>query len=170
MENSTWYLCNPSNSCRSFGPYGLKILLKPGLHCIKIWHLFWYGFLVAQKRDKTGRILNRCRGRICPSPVEQDKNTGAVLNMNHDLHDRIKRLKERLSPCDICPRECGADRLGGETGQCGRGKRWRYPVMDHTSRRASLVGREARAPSFCLLQPEVCFLPELHHQPGQGCF
>lgn len=122
MENSTWYLCNPSNSCRSFGPYGLKILLKPGLHCIKIWHLFWYGFLVAQKRDKTGRILNRCRGRICPSPVEQDKKTGAVLNMNHDLHDRIKRLKERLSPCDICPRECGADRLGGETGQCGAGK------------------------------------------------
>jgi putative pyruvate formate lyase activating enzyme len=32
-------------------------------------------------------------------------------------------LRDLISPCRLCPRECGADRLGGATGWCGVGER-----------------------------------------------
>jgi putative pyruvate formate lyase activating enzyme len=35
--------------------------------------------------------------------------------------DRLDSLDALLSPCRLCPRECGADRLGGKTGLCGIG-------------------------------------------------
>lgn len=38
------------------------------------------------------------------------------------LRARAGRLLNRLAACDLCPRECGADRLHGETGVCGVGR------------------------------------------------
>ena len=80
--------------------------------------------------------------------------------MNHDLHDRIKRLKERLSPCDICPRECGADRLGGETGQCGAGKEVAISGYGpHFGEERPLVGRGGSGTiffAFCSLRCVFC--------------
>lgn len=35
--------------------------------------------------------------------------------------DIIEKLYALLSPCRVCPRECGVDRLCGETGNCGAG-------------------------------------------------
>jgi putative pyruvate formate lyase activating enzyme len=37
------------------------------------------------------------------------------------LARRAKALNERLAACDICPRECGVNRLAGELGHCHSG-------------------------------------------------
>ena len=44
------------------------------------------------------------------------------LSQSGELEKRARRLYARLSSCDICPRECGADRLHGETGKCRSGE------------------------------------------------
>ena len=39
----------------------------------------------------------------------------------HDLPRRIELLKDRLSPCKVCPFHCGTDRFTANTGRCGLG-------------------------------------------------
>jgi putative pyruvate formate lyase activating enzyme len=41
-----------------------------------------------------------------------------ALYRSGELEKRARALEARLVACDICPRECGADRLKGEPGQC----------------------------------------------------
>ncbi len=43
-----------------------------------------------------------------------------------ELERRAKRLEARLASCDICPRECGINRLEGETKFCHSG---RLPIV-----------------------------------------
>lgn len=38
-----------------------------------------------------------------------------------ELDERIKRSREQLADCHLCPRKCGVDRLNGETGICKTG-------------------------------------------------
>lgn len=38
-----------------------------------------------------------------------------------ELRDRVERLYALASPCRLCPRTCGVDRVGGERGLCGTG-------------------------------------------------
>ena len=80
--------------------------------------------------------------------------------MDHELQEKIKRLQERLSPCDICPRECGADRLGGETGQCGAGKEVAISGYGpHFGEEPPLVGRGGSGTiffAFCSLRCVFC--------------
>ncbi len=38
-----------------------------------------------------------------------------------ELERRVKALEERLAACDICPRECHANRLEGKLGHCNSG-------------------------------------------------
>lgn len=37
------------------------------------------------------------------------------------LAELVQSLEEMLSPCTLCPRECGVDRVAGEIGFCGVG-------------------------------------------------
>ena len=37
------------------------------------------------------------------------------------LGSRLPTARSKMSPCGICPRECAADRQGGEAGECGMG-------------------------------------------------
>jgi len=37
------------------------------------------------------------------------------------LRERLPRLYALLDPCRLCPRQCGARRMQGETGECGVG-------------------------------------------------
>ena len=80
--------------------------------------------------------------------------------MNHELREKIKRLRERLSSCDICPRECGADRLGGQTGQCGAGKEVAISGYGpHFGEERPLVGRGGSGTiffAFCSLRCVFC--------------
>src|SRR4030042_460388 len=48
------------------------------------------------------------------------KETGA-FNRSGELEMRARTLEARLAACDICPRECGADRLKGKLGHCNSG-------------------------------------------------
>ncbi|MGE5544822.1 MAG: radical SAM protein [Bacillota bacterium] len=80
--------------------------------------------------------------------------------MNCELYEKIIRLQERLSSCDICPRECGADRLGGETGQCGAGKEVAISGYGpHFGEEHPLVGRGGSGTiffAFCSLKCVFC--------------
>jgi putative pyruvate formate lyase activating enzyme len=44
-----------------------------------------------------------------------------ALYHSGELERRAKALQARLAACDICPRECGANRLEGEVGYCHSG-------------------------------------------------
>ncbi|MFW6388977.1 MAG: radical SAM protein, partial [Desulfohalobiaceae bacterium] len=38
------------------------------------------------------------------------------------LQERAKKALQLLQECRLCPRECGVDRLGGDTGICQTGR------------------------------------------------
>jgi len=40
------------------------------------------------------------------------------LYKSGELQKRVVRLESRLTSCDICPRNCGVNRLKGERGFC----------------------------------------------------
>jgi putative pyruvate formate lyase activating enzyme len=44
-----------------------------------------------------------------------------ALFRSGELESRASALEARLAACDICPRECGKDRLSGKTGRCETG-------------------------------------------------
>jgi len=44
-----------------------------------------------------------------------------ALYQSGELERRVERLEARLGECDICPRECGAERLKGKVGACNSG-------------------------------------------------
>ena len=44
-----------------------------------------------------------------------------ALYHSGELARRVERLEERLAECDICPWECGANRLDGKVGSCRSG-------------------------------------------------
>ena len=44
-----------------------------------------------------------------------------TLYRSGELERRAKALEERLAACDICPRECGKDRISGKYGHCNSG-------------------------------------------------
>ena len=46
-----------------------------------------------------------------------------ALSKSGELGRRVERLEERLASCDICPRECGVNRLAGTLGFCLSGRR-----------------------------------------------
>jgi putative pyruvate formate lyase activating enzyme len=39
--------------------------------------------------------------------------------MYHLIPGRIDALKQNLQSCRLCPRNCGVNRLAGQTGYCG---------------------------------------------------
>ena len=45
----------------------------------------------------------------------------AELAARGGIEGRLEALRGLLSPCRLCPRLCGADRLSGRTGFCGAG-------------------------------------------------
>ena len=59
---------------------------------------------------------------------------------------KIGRLRERIQPCTLCPRECGVDRTAGETGACRIGERARVASAGpHFGEEPVLVGRARSA-------------------------
>lgn len=52
--------------------------------------------------------------------VSLNKNNPNYLSLYYsgELEERVKILEKRLSSCDICPRECGVNRLERKTGFC----------------------------------------------------
>ena len=54
--------------------------------------------------------------------MKAEDQTPSYLRLSDiDLSRRIRQARELLSPCRVCPRECGVDRLSGEKGFCETG-------------------------------------------------
>jgi putative pyruvate formate lyase activating enzyme len=54
----------------------------------------------------------------------------------------VRQLYELLTPCRVCPRECGVDRLNGEIGNCGAGLKVKVSSYhQHFGEEPPLVGR-----------------------------
>ncbi len=66
-----------------------------------------------------------------------------------ELERRAQSLEARLAKCDLCPRECGADRLRGKAGKCNSGL---LPIVSsycaHHGEEPALSGRRGSGTIF----------------------
>ena len=87
------------------------------------------------------------------------------------LQKKVAKANSRLKSCMLCPRECGVDRLSGETGFCSTGKlSWVSSFSPHFGEEAPLVGDLGSGTIFfthCNLLCLFCQNFDISHQ-GQG--
>lgn len=93
------------------------------------------------------------------------------LHRSGDLKRRADELWGRMSRCRLCPRECGAARLAGATGECGASAELRIASYHpHFGEERPLVGRAGSGTVFlshCNLRCVFCINWPINHQ-GQG--
>lgn len=93
-----------------------------------------------------------------------------ALQRNGELKKRAMCLWERMQFCDLCPRECGADRLAGETGHCGAAATLRVASFHpHFGEERELVGVGGSGTIFfshCNLRCVFCQNWDISHQGG----
>lgn len=84
-----------------------------------------------------------------------------------ELKQRIAVLKELLRKCSLCPRDCGVDRLSGQTGYCGAGEELMVSsAFPHFGEEAPLVGRRGSGTIFlthCNLRCAFCQNYDISH-------
>ena len=87
------------------------------------------------------------------------------------LAERIEQARDLLSPCRVCPRSCGVDRIEGETGVCKTGANaWVSSITPHFGEESPLVGRHGSGTIFfthCNLMCLFCQNYDISHE-GQG--
>ncbi|MDH4211621.1 MAG: radical SAM protein [candidate division WOR-3 bacterium] len=85
--------------------------------------------------------------------------------------DLVKKFYELLTPCKVCPRECGVDRLSGELGSCNAGADVEVSSYhQHFGEEPPLVGRHGSGTIFlthCNLHCVFCQNYEIS-QLGMG--
>jgi len=83
------------------------------------------------------------------------------------LKDRIDKATELLRNCRLCPRECGVNRLSGETGFCQTGRRAKVASYNaHFGEESPLVGRSGSGTIFfssCNLLCSFCQNYDISH-------
>jgi putative pyruvate formate lyase activating enzyme len=93
------------------------------------------------------------------------------LYAHGELDERISRLYSILESCELCPRKCGANRLGGERGICRSGKELSVSSYGrHFGEEAPLVGRGGSGTIFltnCNLLCVYCQNYDISHL-GRG--
>lgn len=84
------------------------------------------------------------------------------------LKKKIKQSWEILKSCTLCPRECGVDRLSGETGICKTGKNARVSSFNpHFGEEAPISGTNGSGTIFfthCNLMCLFCQNYDISHQ------
>lgn len=84
-----------------------------------------------------------------------------------ELFERIRALNSRLTCCDLCPRECGADRAGSRAGVCGASITARVSAaIPHFGEEPPLVGRFGSGTIFlshCSLKCYFCQNHDISH-------
>jgi putative pyruvate formate lyase activating enzyme len=87
------------------------------------------------------------------------------------LAERVAEAMARLGKCDLCPRECGVDRLAGERGYCGSGATAEISSAGpHYGEEPPLVGRGGSGTIFlthCGLRCVFCQNDDISHE-GRG--
>jgi len=93
------------------------------------------------------------------------------LHRSGELKRRGESLRERMKKCDLCPRECGAQRLDGQKGFCGSDAQLVVSSYHaHFGEEACLVGRGGSGTVFlthCSLRCVFCINWEIS-QGGHG--
>lgn len=83
------------------------------------------------------------------------------------LEPRMEKALEILASCTLCPRECGVNRLEGETGFCNIGRKARVASYNaHFGEEGPLVGRNGSGTIFlssCNLRCSFCQNYEISH-------
>ena len=84
------------------------------------------------------------------------------------LREKISRARRLLANCTLCPRECGVDRLSGETGICRTGEQAMVSSYSpHFGEEAPLVGRNGSGTIFfthCNLLCNFCQNYDISHE------
>jgi len=124
----------------------------------------------------------RARGPVQPEAHSREPklaaNVGAGfepaylrLHRSGELKRRGESLRERMKKCDLCPRECGAQRLDGQKGFCGSDAQLVVSSYHaHFGEEACLVGRGGSGTVFlthCSLRCVFCINWEIS-QGGHG--
>lgn len=83
------------------------------------------------------------------------------------LRDKVRKVRSMLSRCALCPRQCGIDRLSGQTGVCKTGeKAWVSSCNPHFGEEAPLVGQYGSGTIFmthCNLMCNFCQNYDISH-------
>ena len=81
---------------------------------------------------------------------------------------RIEKAYKRLGTCDLCPRECGVDRLKNETGFCGADGRIKVSsIFPHHGEEPVISGSRGSGTIFfshCILQCIFCQNYKISHK------
>jgi len=89
------------------------------------------------------------------------------LYCDGELEIRLKRLLNLMESCHLCPRKCGVNRLEGETGFCGTGRKARVASYNaHFGEEGPLVGRYGSGTIFfssCNLLCSFCQNYDISH-------
>lgn len=124
----------------------------------------------------------RAAGPVKPGTSPRDHRLEANLNPDFtpayvrlhrsgELKARGEGLWRRMRRCDLCPRECGANRLSGQSGFCGSDARLFVSSFHaHFGEEAPLVGRGGSGTIFltnCSLRCVFCINWEIS-QGGHG--
>jgi putative pyruvate formate lyase activating enzyme len=97
--------------------------------------------------------------RYAPSYLEAHRQS--------QLADKAAQAKTALSQCRFCPRQCGIDRLAGQTGFCKTGAEALVASYDaHFGEEAPLVGQHGSGTiffSYCNLSCNFCQNYDISH-------
>ena len=89
------------------------------------------------------------------------------IRENGVLQDRAAAAIERLSACDLCPRQCGVNRVKGETGFCRTGRHaWVSDADAHFGEEDPLIGTGGSGTIFfthCNLGCNFCQNYDISH-------
>ncbi|WP_084503270.1 radical SAM protein [Desulfatirhabdium butyrativorans] len=98
---------------------------------------------------------------------EDAKPSRSGIRESSILQDRAAEAIERLSACDLCPRQCGVNRAKGETGFCRTGRHaWVSDADAHFGEEDPLVGTGGSGTIFftnCNLGCNFCQNYEISH-------
>ncbi|MBN2361846.1 MAG: radical SAM protein [Deltaproteobacteria bacterium] len=91
------------------------------------------------------------------------------LYRSGELQQRVEQARALLTPCRVCPRRCGVDRLAGEPGICGTGAAALVASLHpHFGEEAPLVGQRGSGTIFfgsCNLLCCFCQNHDISHRP-----
>ncbi len=118
------------------------------------------------ERDRTNNRLRR-------SGLSDDGSAYIRSDAPEFLKRRVAAAHKLMRQCRLCPRQCGVNRLAGETGFCRTGeKAWVASYAPHFGEEAPLVGRHGSGTIFfthcnlgCLFCQNFGISHEGHGQP-----
>lgn len=117
--------------------------------------------------EETGAVRGGDNARIAPDfepPYRRLQRSG-------ELKKRGEELWSLMKSCELCPRECGADRLGGEEGFCQASSQLEVSSFHpHFGEEKPLVGKGGSGTVFftnCSLRCVFCINWEIS-QGGEG--